>query len=225
MRKRNGEKRMAASGDSESIEGLSKHRLEALGDGIFAFAMTLLVLDVKMPKIPEALAAPELLTRALLELWPKFISYFISFVVLGVLWIAYTGYFHFVKRTDRWFLWINLLFLMFVVFVPFSTDLLGDYRMHRVAVGIYGCNILALELTLYLQWWYATSDHRLVGSDLESELVLRAKRRMLAGVCAYASAVLLAWLSPMVSLILYVLMPIIYILPSRVDYHWTHSHG
>ena len=216
---------MTASSNEESGAGLSKHRLEALGDAIFAFAMTLLVLDVKIPKIPGAVASPELLTRAMLDLWPKFVSYFTSFVVLGVFWIAHTGYFHFVKRTDRWFLWINLLFLMFVVFVPFSTDVLGDYPMHRVPVTIYGCNIMAIQLALFLQWRYATKGRRLVGSDLEPELVCRANRRILMGICTYACAVLLAWLSPTVSLILFVLVPIMYILPSRVDYHWMHSHG
>jgi uncharacterized membrane protein len=216
---------MAESSESESKEGLSKHRLEALGDGIFAFAMTLLVLDVKMPKISEAIQSPELLTRALLELWPKFLSYITSFIVLAVFWIAQIGYLHFVKRTDRWFLWLNLLFLMVVVFVPFSTDLLGDYHTLRLAVVIYGCNIMALGVTLFLQWHYATSRHRLVGHDVEPELVRRGNRRILAGVCSYAFAILLVWFNPTVSLILYVLIPIMYILPSRLDHHWMHSHG
>jgi uncharacterized membrane protein len=215
---------MTASDDSQSSGGLNKHRLEALGDGIFAFAMTLLVLDVKMPKIPSAAVTAELLTRSLLELWPKFLSYIISFVVLGVFWIGQNGYFHFIKRTDRWFLWINLFFLMFIVFVPFSTDLLGDYPLQRAAVVIYGCNIMAMGLIAYFQWWYATSGHRLVGSNIETELVRMANRRLLAGVFAYGSAVLLAWLSPRISLIMYLLIPIMYILPSRLDYHWMHSH-
>ncbi len=216
---------MGVSIGSESTEGLSKHRLEALGDGIFAFAMTLLVLDMKITRIPEAIVSPDLLTRALLELWPKFLSYFTSFIVLAVFWIGHVGYLHFLKRTDRWFIWLNLLFLMFVVFVPFSTDLLGDYHTLRLAVAIYGCNIMALGLTLFLQWQYATRGHRLVGRDLEPELVRRGKKRILSGICIYALAAMLAWFSPTVSLILYVLMPIMYVLPSRIDIHWTHTHN
>ena len=140
---------MGISIGSESTEGLSKHRLEALGDGVFAIAMTLLVLDVKISKIPEALLSPDLLTCALLDLWPKFLGYCTSFIVLAVFWIAQVGYLHFLKRTDRWFIWLNLLFLMFVVFVPFSTSLLGDYHTLRLAVVLYGCNIMALGLTLF----------------------------------------------------------------------------
>ena len=209
----------------ENSEGLSKHRLEALSDGIFAFAMTLLVLDVKIPKLPQAAVNAGLLVPTLLVLWPKFLSYITSFIVLGVFWIGHHGYSHFLKRTDRWFLWLNLFFLMFVVFVPFSTDLLGDYPKQKVAVIIYGCNIMALGLTLYLQWWYATHKHRLVGRDLEKELVRRGKGRILYGILLYTCAILAAFLNPTLSLILYVLIPIGYILPGGIDHHWTHSHG
>ena len=216
---------MTAHHSMESAEGLSKHRIEALSDGIFAFAMTLLVLDLKIPHSlgPSAAASP--LGETLLALWPKFLSYFMSFVVLGVYWIAHHGYAHFLKRTDRWLLWCNLLFLMFVVLVPFSTDLLGDYPRHKGAVMIYGANFIALGLTFYLQWWYATSGHRLVGRDLEPEVVRRGKRRMLGGIAVYSCAVLLALVSPTLSVILYAAIPLFFIFPSRIDHHWTHTHG
>jgi len=216
---------MAAHPSSESAEGLSKHRIEALSDGIFAFAMTLLVLDVKIPKLPEAAVQAGQLGPTLLALWPKFFSYGMSFVVLGVFWVGQHGYAHFLKRTDRWLLWINLLFLMFIVGVPFSTDLLGDYPTQKVAVMIYGGNIMALGLTLYLQWWYATRGHRLVGRDLEPEIVRKGTQRMLGGVVVYGCAVLLALLNPILSLILYAVIPLFYLLPSPIDHHWTHSHG
>ena len=217
---------MTAHPSSESPEGLSKHRIEALSDGIFAFAMTLLVLDVKIPKLPQAAIDAGLLGPTLLALWPKFFSYIMSFVVLGMFWVGQHTYTHFLKRTDRWFLWLNLLFLMFIVGVPFSTDLLGDYPTQKVAVMIYGSNIIALGLTLYLQWWYATYRHRLVGRDLEPEVVRKGTQRMLGGAAVYGGAVLLALLNPRLSLILYALAPLFYIFfPARIDEHWMHSHG
>jgi uncharacterized membrane protein len=212
------------SSDSPASEGLGKQRLEALMDGIFAIAMTLLVLDVKLPATPKSADITEL-TRVLLELWPRFLVFFASFVILGVLWIGQIGYFHFVKRTNRWFLWLSLLFLMFIVFIPFSTDLLGRYPMNAAAIVIYGCNALLLEITLFLQWHYATHARRLVGAELETELVARGNKRMLAGICMYSTAIIFAFLIPPASLTLFVLIPVMYILPSRVDYHWTHSHG
>ena len=216
---------MAAHTSLESAEGLSKHRIEALSDGIFAFAMTLLVLDIKMPKLPETAVQAGLLVPSLFILWPKFFSYFMSFVILGVFWVAHHGYAHFLKRTDRWLLWSNLLFLLLIVCVPFSTDLIGDYPGQKVAVMIYGSNIAALSLTLYLQWWYATTHHRLVGRDLEPEVIRKGTQRTLGGAMIYMCAVLLALLNPSFSLIVYAVIPIFYILPSHLDHHWTHSHG
>ena len=216
---------MAARASGENSEGLSKHRVEALSDGIFAFAMTLLVLDVKIPKLPQAAIEAGRLAPTLLALWPKFLSYITSFIVLGVFWVGQHGYTHFLKRTDRWLLWITLLFLMLIVCVPFSTDLLGDYPTQKVAVMIYGGNITALGLTLSLQWWYATHRHRLVGRDLEPEMVRKGTQRILGGAVVYSCAVLLALINPTISVILYAVIPIFYILPSPIDHHWTHSHG
>ncbi len=208
----------------ETKSGLEKHRLEALSDGIFAFAMTLLVLDLKIPKISHDLMASGTLTHTLLGLWPKFLSYATSFLVLSLYWIAHHGYSHFVKRTDRWFLWLNLLFLMFIVLIPFSTDLLGDYHTEKIAVMIYGGNLVGMGIALYLQWWYATRCHHLVGESLEPELIQKGKMRILRGIVLYTCAVLIALKSPTVSLVLYVLIPISYIFPSPLDHHWTHSH-
>ena len=215
---------MTTSVHAQSDQGLSKQRIEALSDAIFAFAMTLLVLDVKIPKISEEMVAQGLLRPTLLDLWPKFLSFAMSFVILGLFWIAHHGYSHFLKRTDRTFLWINLLFLMVVVFVPFSTDLLGDYPRQRLAAVVYGCNIMALGLTLYGQWAYATSGHRLVGSHIEPQLVRKGKQRILMGVAAMGCAMLLALFNPALSLIVYVLFPIAYLRPSHIDRHWTHAH-
>ncbi len=208
----------------ESNEGLGKHRIEALSDGIFAIAMTLLVLDVKVADIPEDLAAPGFLGRMLLGLWPKFLCFVMSFLILGLFWIAHHGYSHFIKRSDRYFLWLNLLFLLVVVCVPFSADLLGHYPDHRIAAMVYGCNIMFLGITLYWQWWYATSRHRLVGANLEQELIRNGKTRIRLGFIVNGCAMLLALVNPVLSLAVYILFPIIYLMPSKLDGHWTHSH-
>ena len=209
----------------EHSEGLSKHRIEALSDGIFAIAMTLLVLDVKMPKLPHEAVAAGQLAPTLLALWPKFSGYITSFAVLGVFWVGHHSYVHFMKRTDRWLLWINLLFLMLVALVPFSTNLLGDYPRQKVAVVIYGCNIIALSLALCLMWRYATHKRRLVGRDLEPEIVRKGIQRTLGGAAIYGCAVILAFFNPTLSLILYAVIPVFYVLPSGMDHHWMHSHG
>ena len=209
---------------TQSKDGLNKWRLESLTDGVFAIAMTLLVLDLKIPKVSRDLIASGSLAHALFGLWPKFLSYVMSFAVLGLYWIGHHGYSHFVKRSDRWYLWLNLFFLMFIVLIPFSTALLGDYHSEKAAVMVYGSNFVGMGIAFYLQWWYATRRHHLVGPGLEPEVIRMGKLRILRGIVLYMCAVLVALKSPQASLVLYVLIPVTYILPSKLDQHWTHVH-
>ena len=106
--------------------GLAKNRIEALADGIFAVAMTLLVLDIKSPVNREFETAADLVNY-LVALEHSFAMYAISFFVLAIFWISHHLLFHFVRHVDRRLLWLNVGFLLLVTFVPFSTDLLGDH--------------------------------------------------------------------------------------------------
>ncbi|HLJ68549.1 MAG TPA: TMEM175 family protein [Chloroflexota bacterium] len=198
--------------------GLGTSRLETLTDGIFAIAMTLLVLNLQVPQIPAALVTGRL-PHALLDLWPKLLSYALSFVVVGVYWVGHHNQFHYIRRADRPFIWMNILFLMCIAFIPFSAALLGAYVHARIAVGIYGLNLVVVGAALYLIWWYATADHRLVDPDLAPTVVQAGGRRVLVGVVVYLLAVLLSLLSTVLSVALYIAVPILYILPGRIDRH------
>ena len=112
-----------------------------------------------------------------------------------------------------------------VVLVPFSTDLLGDYPSHRLAVIIYGCNIMLIGSGLFAQWMYATHRHRLVGTALEPEVVRIGRWRILRGILSYIVAIALSLVIPVAAIIIYVLVAVSYIFTSRIDHHWTHSHG
>jgi uncharacterized membrane protein len=130
---------------------LGKNRIEALTDGIFAVAMTILVLDVRLP-----IEAAELdgagLRGALGALFPKFESYVVSFVVLCVFWLGHHRLMQQVKQVDHRFLWLNLLFILFITFVPFATSLMGAYRdLDDVAV-VYGVNLAAILGVQGLMW-------------------------------------------------------------------------
>jgi uncharacterized membrane protein len=110
--------------------GLSKNRVEMLTDGIFAVAMTLLVLYINVPEISShstSIVETELAKR-LFDLWPKVLSYGISFVILAIYWRAHHRQFHYVKHTDDVLIWINVMFLMAICLLPFSTSLIGQYR-------------------------------------------------------------------------------------------------
>src|SRR6516162_4077891 len=163
---------------------LGRNRIEALTDGVFAVAMTLLVLDIKVPELQQPLATAELPLK-LLALWPKFLSYAISFVILGVYWVGHHLQLSFIRTADRPLLWINIFFLLWVALVPFSTALLSEYTKHRLAIAVYGGNLIAIGLTLALHWWYATSRRRHVDPDVDPGLVRTAMLRVLMGPLLY----------------------------------------
>ena len=171
---------------------LGKGRIEALTDGIFAVAMTLLVLDVKLPIEPADLDGPGL-RAALLALLPKFESYVVSFIVLCVFWLGHHRLMHQVKEVDHKFLWLNLLFILFITVVPFATSLMGAYRdLDDVAV-IYGVNLAAILGVQCLMWRRATLRLR-EGPATESASIWRVVRNRYLfafGVVALALALAL----------------------------------
>ena len=103
---------------------LSPRRIEALTDGVFAIVMTLLVLELSVSAIAEGSVHAELWPR-LIDMWPKFLSYAVTFLMLGFMWIFHHRQFSHIKRSDNVFAWINIIALMFVALLPFSTSMLG----------------------------------------------------------------------------------------------------
>src|SRR5512135_2113335 len=131
-------------------------RIEAFSDGVFAIAITLLVLEIKVPG-HEAVAARGL-AYALGALWPSYLAFFISFVTILVLWVHHHWIFALIRRTDHPFLYWNGLLLLFVTFVPFPTGLLAEYFLHpeaKVAANLYTGNFLAISLAFHGLWRHA----------------------------------------------------------------------
>jgi uncharacterized membrane protein len=182
---------------------ISKARLETLADGVFAIVLTLLVLALLDPALAR-MNTPAELDRALVALWPKVVSYVISFVVVGIFWVAHHTQFHFIRHTNRRHIWINILFLLCVSFLPFSAALLGEYPRYRTPVVLYGANMLAAGASLTLNWWYASHRRRLVEPGLDHRVVERIYHRLSFGPAAYSTALALAFVRPMLSFCLYV---------------------
>jgi len=202
---------------------LSTNRIEAFSDGVFAVAITLLVLNLQVPQITSSLVSRDLVSR-LGELWPKFLSYALSFVIVGIYWVAHHNTFHYIKRSDRTLLWLNILMMMCIVFIPFPTALLGQYPDQQISVIIYGGTLVITGLVLQLLWWYATSNYRLVGREIDLQLVQRAARRNLTAPCIYLLAIGISRFSVPTSLVLFILVPVYYIFPGRIDRHWARRH-
>jgi uncharacterized membrane protein len=151
-------------GTEEYARGLD--RISSLTDGVFAIAITLLVLNIRAPQVPPDLVAQELPSR-LLDLGPKYLSYVLSFVVIFLYWVAHHGIFRTIKRYDRVLIWLNGLFLMCIAFLPFPTSLLGEYGNQPLVAAIYAGSVAVARLPLTALWWYATGKRRHVDADLD----------------------------------------------------------
>ena len=196
--------------------GLTKGRIEALADGIFAVAMTLLVLDIKSPTNRKFETATDLLAY-IVTLEHSFAMYAISFFVLAIFWIAHHLLFHFVRHADRRMLWLNIAFLLLVTFVPFSTDLLGDQGHLLLPVVVYGANLLALGSLLALQLRYLVNPPPLATDDLTPMVVKQMWRDLRVYGSVPLASMAVSLVSPRTGMYMYLLLAIPTFAPSRLD--------
>ena len=193
------------AGDS----AISKSRLEALVDGVFAFAMTLLVVGLSIPAIPKADAATELPTY-LATMYPQFLSFIIAFFILAAFWVVHHEQFHFLRTVNKIVLWINFLILIFVVLVPFSTNLSGEYSHVPIAPLVFHVNLLALGILFFFQWQYIAHCPDLVKGPINPVHVVDSLMQRSSTILAAASGILLIFLNaPFSTMYLYMIFPII----------------
>ncbi len=190
--------------------GLTTDRIQSLNDSIFAFAMTLLVLGFELPK---ALNGHQL-AQELYALWPQFVTFALSFIALGGLWVAHHNQYYWIKRSNRSFLWINIFFLFFIVLIPFSTKMLAAYHNERLAVIAYGINLVICLSILYIHWVYATRNKRLTEDDINTHIVNLLRARMFLIILANILTLLIAQLSIRAGLFLLLLVQIFSIAPT-----------
>ena len=199
------------SRDFKKIAGLTTSRVQSLGDSIFAFAMTLLVLNFRLPA--NVSATPNI-GHILNGLIPHFVIYALTFLVLGVLWVAHHHQYNWIQRSDRNFLWINIFFFMFVVLLPFSTDLLATYHQYVPSVIFYDLNIIICSSILYLHWSYATNEETVVVTNASDPVVSRIKARMLFTIIVNIVALGIAFISVNSAIAIIILVQIMNIAPA-----------
>ncbi|MCX5976270.1 MAG: TMEM175 family protein [Coprothermobacterota bacterium] len=182
-------------------------RLISLSDGIFAFAMTLLVVTIDIPGGAKGLQGEEL-HRYLLSQWRPLLVFFQSFLLLSIFWVTHHRQFGYYRRTDHRHTWISLGILLFVVLMPYTTDLLGDTSGDWMVQLIFAVNMLALGLLFSLNWQYATAGYRLVDPGLSREIINRGRRRGLVVPLCSLGAGVLAFVAPHQASWFYLLIPI-----------------
>jgi uncharacterized membrane protein len=196
---------------------VTTNRIEALSDGVFAIAMTLLIIEVHVPRVDAVSASA--LGQVLRQLAPQVGAFVVSFFILGTLWIGHQNHFVHIRKSNRTLLWLNLGFLCAIAFLPFSTAFLAAYWSQPLGGALYGINLIVSGMFLWLHWVYATRGRRLVAPDLGDEIIRSARRRIETGMAVYLAATALAFVWLPLSLILFTLMPIVYMMPGRVDRH------
>ena len=202
---------------SESdARGMGKNRIEMLTDGIFAVAMTLLVLDIK-PPVHLRFETNGVLIDHLSGLEHGFVMYAISFVVLAMFWLGHHLQFHFVRHVDRQLLWINLLFLLIAVLIPFSTNLVGDHGHLQLPVLIYAVNLLVLTLLLFLQLRHLAASPHLTAPDLTGEAITHLRRQLLLFGVVPVASIAASFYSPRLGMYLYALLAVPAFVPGRID--------
>src|SRR5579875_1271991 len=190
------------------IAGQSVERLAALSDGIFAVAMTLLVLDLHVP-VASAIHSEHELWGALAALAPRFLMYLMSFLTLGIFWVGQQTQLNHLARSDRNLTWIHIAFLFAVSITQFSTTLLAEYPRYRIALLTYWVNILLLGAVLYGSWGYATR-RSLVKDDLPLEVQAAICRRIKIAQALYALGALLCVINTYWSITFIVLVQLNY---------------
>jgi len=202
------------------IQGRNLERLAALSDGIFAVAMTLLVLDLHIPAAAQVHSERELLF-ALVPLGPQWIAYGMSFLTLGIFWAGQQTQLNHIREGSRDLTWIHLGFLFAISLLPFSTRLLAEFITYRAALGIYWLNILAPGAMLYWSWTHATHAD-LIKADTPAEVRGSICRRVLIAQALYAAGAALCVINTWVSIGAIVLVQLNYAIAPRL---WRRKRG
>ncbi|HXA01105.1 MAG TPA: TMEM175 family protein [Cytophagaceae bacterium] len=187
-------------------------RIEAFSDGVFAIAVTLLVLDIKVPDTKQGM-----LMTGLLNQWSEYLSYVTSFLVIGIIWTNHHNTFKYITRSNNIFLLLNIFYLMCIGFIPYPTELLSEYiqfdKDGQTASKIYSGTMAATSIIYGLMWWYASNNHRLIDLTVTPETIRRINRMNVAGIILYVMSFFLSFWNAYFSLVIYFILTLIYLLP------------
>ena len=203
---------MTLSYNQVAARGLE--RIAALSDGLFAIAMTLIVLEIRIPD-PGSIGSEHELWTAIVGLAPRFVTYLLSFLTLGIFWGAQQTQLGQLARADRALTWISLAFLAAVAIMPFSTSLLAEFITYRLALAFYWLNILVLGVVWYAMWVYATRAG-LLKEGISPEVSRAIRRRFFVAQALYAFGALLGVVSTYLGIAFIVLVQLNFAVAPRI---------
>ncbi|WP_166678285.1 TMEM175 family protein [Kribbella kalugense] len=186
------------------------NRLEAFSDGVFAIAITLLVLELHSPELEEG----QRLWPALVNEWPQFAAYLTSFAILGIMWVNHHSMFRQIKRADRGLMFLNLLLLLWVTLLPFPTSMFAEHLEDdsinaSVAAAVYSANLTLAAIAFSAIWWHVLRNH-LVDHDMNKSQVRKSLIRYSFGTVIYAACIGVSFISAQVTLLIVFLLALYY---------------
>ena len=212
--------RMPVAGAEPAGGARDTGRLEAFSDGVIAIAITLLVLEIRVPHLAD-FPTGTTLAGVLWALWPSYVGYVTSFVVIGIMWANHHRLFRYIARVDHVLILLNTLLLLCIAFIPFPTALLAEYledaHEGRTAALVYSGTLVATGLVYNLLWRYASTGHRLLREDADPRVVRRIRRWFAVGPLLYGLSFAAAFLSVKASLVVYLVIALLYVLPIDPD--------
>jgi len=191
---------------------MTKSRSEAFSDGVFSIVITLMAFDLRLPADTTDIA----LARTLIAMWPKFLIYGLSFVLVGMYWVTHHQMFHLITHVNRNILWMNLILLMVIAVLPFSAGMIGTHPNAPPAIVFYGVNLFLISIFLRAIWHYACYK-RMVSSMVTPAFNRAMWVRGIFVTLISLSAILISLVNPHASLYVYMLLLLIAVIPHRLE--------
>ena len=188
---------------------MDKSRMEAFSDGVFAIAITILILELKIPVV-----SPDKIIVASINQLPKLLAFVLSFIIIGTYWVAHHSMVSFIKKVNRTVLWFNLLNLLFICFLPYPTGMLGEYPFNQFVICLYAISLSCVNITGTAFWLYSTSIN-------ENKAGIPGKTRKLvviihlSPIFFYLLSIGFTFVSMYVSYIIFLIVPLFFIFPNR----------
>lgn len=194
---------------------MSSTRLETLGDGIFSVAMTILVIELRLPDVRGNSIGDFM--HALYGIRHQLFCYVISFIVLGIMWYGHRMVFEYISKTNRYFIFLGILFYMVICLVPFSTRFLAANEFRWFSIVMYAANLSFCNLALYCQWVYGIHRRSFLTRELPVEVKSEARKLFLISPVMYGVAIGFSFFLPLISIFIFFITPVLYLLPNKID--------
>lgn len=204
---------MTTSHDTAHGHELEKNRVEAFSDGVFAIILTLLVLELRVPEVPDHSSLSAYVT-AMAPLLPKFIGFLLTFIMIAMHWVSHHFFFHHLRHARLGLVWLNNLLLLWLCFLPFPTALFGDHPTDQFPILLYAADSLLVSLTFFCMRWYAVRHH--LFAEVHDEVETLGPSQSVPAIVVFSAAIILSFVHFTLALACLMLIPVLYFLPTSI---------